>query len=57
MKAKRERSSILRRVMERLTRLLRPKSEPEDPHAYVIAPLRRPPRGRSGAALAELDEK
>ena len=57
MKAKGNQSSILRRILERLKRMLRPKREPEDPHAYVTAPLRRPPQGRSGAAVAELDEE
>ena len=57
MKPHRKQSSILRRILERLRRLVRPKGEPEDPYAYVTAPLRRPPHGRSGAAVAELDEK
>lgn len=57
MKNKRERPSVGERVMERLKRLFRPKGEPEDPHAYVSAPLRCPPRNRGGAAVAELDEK
>jgi len=43
--------------MERLKRLFRPKCEPDDPYAYVSAPLRCPPRNRGGAAVAELDEK
>ena len=39
-----------------IIRLLGRKPEPEDPYAYRMAPLRRPPRDRSGAAVAELDE-
>jgi hypothetical protein len=49
--------SYLRRLLARLKLLFRPKPEPEDPYAYVTAPLRRPPQGRSGAAVAELDEE
>jgi hypothetical protein len=51
-------SSLLRRLLERMARLLRrrPEPEPEDPFAYRTAPLRRPPLNRSGAAVAELDE-
>jgi hypothetical protein len=54
---KRSRSSYLQRLLDRLKRLLRRKPEPEDPYAYVTAPLRRPPHSRSGAAVAELDEE
>ena len=46
-------------ILERLRRLFRPKPEPEmpeDPHAYRMAPVRKGPRGRSGAAVAELDK-
>jgi len=50
-------SAFLRRFLERLQRLFRPKPEPEDPYAYRMAPVKRPPRGRSGAAVAELDEE
>jgi hypothetical protein len=48
-----------RALMDRLRRLLRrrPDPEPEDPYAYRTAPLRRPPHGRSGAAVAELDQE
>jgi len=52
-------SSLLRKLLNRLRRLVRPRPEPEpeDPYAYRTAPLRRPPRGRSGAFVAELDEE
>ena len=44
-------------ILERLRRLWRPKPElPEDPYAYRMARLRRGPKGRSGAAVVELDE-
>ncbi len=49
-------SSYLRRLLERLRQLFRRKPEPEDPYAYTMAPVRRPPRGRSGAAVAEIEE-
>jgi hypothetical protein len=29
----------------------------DDPHAYRTVPVRRPPRGRSGAAVVELDQE
>jgi hypothetical protein len=49
--------SYLRRLLAQIKLLFHRKAEPEDPHAYRTAPLRRPPRGRSGAAVAELDEE
>ena len=35
--------------------LREPTPPPGDPHAYVMAPLRRGPKGRSGAAVAEIE--
>ncbi len=49
--------SYLRRLLAQIRLLFRRKPEPEDPYAYRTAPLRRPPRGRSGAAVADLDEE
>ena len=49
--------SLLKRLLDRIARLVRRKPEPEDPHAYRTAPLRRPPLSRSGAAVAELDDE
>lgn len=46
----------MRNLLDALKRLFRRKPEPEDPYAYRMAPLRRPPNGRSGSAVAELDE-
>jgi hypothetical protein len=57
MKRGTESHSYLRRLLERLKGLFRRKPEPEDPYAYRMAPVQRPPRGRSGAAVAELDEE
>jgi hypothetical protein len=49
--------SYLRRLLAQIKLLFRRKPEPDDPHAYRTAPLGRPPHGRSGAAVAELDEE
>jgi hypothetical protein len=49
--------AYLRRLLVQIKNLFRPKAEPEDPYAYVTAPLRRPPQSRNGTALAELDEE
>jgi hypothetical protein len=57
MKKSTQSQSRLRRLFDRLKQLFRRKPEPEDPYAYRMAPVRRPPRGRSGAAVAELDEE
>ena len=58
MKKRDRSSSRLKRLIDRLKRLFRqkPDPEPQDPYAYSMAPLRRPPRGRSGAAVAEIEE-
>lgn len=52
-------SSYLQKLLDRLKRLFRrkPEAEPEDPYAYSMAPLRRPPHDRSGAAVAEIEEE
>ena len=46
------------RVRDYLRRLLgkKPPPAPEDPYAYRMAPLKRGPKGRSGAAVAELED-
>jgi hypothetical protein len=46
-------------VRHNLNRLLRrkPTPPPADPYASVTAPLRRGPKGRSGAAVAEIEEE
>jgi hypothetical protein len=45
-------------VLDFLKRLVGGKSSspPGDPYAYAMAPLPRGPRGRSGAALAEIED-
>ena len=52
-----DRRSRFRGVLDFLKRLLgRKPAAPGDPYAYVMAPVRRGPRGRSGAAVAEMEE-
>ena len=54
--AGRKRSS-LRVVVDFLKRLLgRRPAAPGDPYAYVMAPARRGPKGRSGAAVADIED-
>jgi hypothetical protein len=51
------RRSPLERIQDAIRRLLGKKPpQPGDPYAYVTAPLRRGPKGRSGAAVAEIDD-
>jgi len=53
-----ERRSGFRIVLDFLKRLLRRKpAAPGDPYAYAMAPVRRGPKGRSGAAVAEIEEE
>ena len=52
-----KRRSLLRSLMELLRGLRRPKPPmPEDPYAHKFAPLRRGPKDRSGAAVAEPED-
>ena len=52
-----ERQSRLRVVLDFLKRMIgRKPAQPGDPYAYVMAPVRRGPKGRSGAAVAEIEE-
>ena len=52
-----EKGSRLRIALDFLKRLLGKKpAPPGDPYAYVMAPVRRGPKGRSGAAVAEMEE-
>ena len=53
-----EKRSRLRVALDFLKRLLGKKpASPGDPYAYVMAPVRRGPKGRSGAAVAEIEEE
>jgi len=52
-----ERHSRFKVILDFLKRLLGKKpAPPGDPFAYVMAPLRRGPKGRSGAAVADIEE-
>ena len=51
-----KRPSRIKLLMDSIRRFLRRKPSPPlaDPYAYVVVPLRRGPKGRSGAAVAEI---
>ena len=55
--ARKERSRLTI-LLDALRRLLGKKPTPPegDPYAYTMAPLRRGPKGRSGAAVAEVED-
>jgi hypothetical protein len=47
----------MKKLEDALRRLLGKKpSPPPDPYAYSMAPLRRGPKGRSGAAVADIED-
>jgi hypothetical protein len=50
--------SRFRLVLDYLRRLMGKKQPPlpDDPYSYRMAPVRRGPRGRSGAAVAEPED-
>jgi hypothetical protein len=58
MRENRKDRTLWQALMDQLRRILRKKQTPPegDPYAYVGAPLRRGPKGRSGAAVAEMEE-
>lgn len=53
-----EKPSRFRVVLDFVKRLLgkKPTSPPGDPYAYAMAPVGRGPKGRSGAAVAEIED-
>jgi hypothetical protein len=52
-----EKRSKFKFMLDFLKRLLgRKPAAPGDPYAYVMAPVRRGPKGRSGAAVAEIED-
>jgi hypothetical protein len=52
-----EKRPRLRMALDFLKRLLGKKpASPGDPYAYMMAPVQRGPKGRSGAAVAEIEE-
>jgi hypothetical protein len=49
--------SRLQVIIDLVKRLFGKKpAAPGDPYAYVTAPVRRGPKGRSGAAVAEIED-
>jgi hypothetical protein len=58
MRHHRPQGSWVKRLQDSIRRLLgrEPLPPPTDPYAYTMAPLRRGPKGRSGAAVAEIEE-
>jgi hypothetical protein len=58
MRDERQRRSLVKRLEDALRRLLgkKPSPPPADPYAYSMAPLRRGPKGRSGAAVADIED-
>jgi len=58
MPTARERRHVLRMLLDALRRILRgkPAPPPVDPYACITVPLRRGPKGRSGAAVAEVED-
>lgn len=52
-----EKRSPMRNILDFLRRILGKRAAPPgDPYAYVMAPIGRGPKGRSGAAVAEFEE-
>jgi hypothetical protein len=53
-----EKRSRFRVLLDFVKRLLgkKPTAPPGDPYAYAMAPVRRGPKGRSGAAVAEIED-
>jgi hypothetical protein len=50
--------SLMKRFQDLARRILgrKPSPPPADPYAYRMAPVRRGPKGRSGAAVAEIED-
>jgi hypothetical protein len=53
-----EKRSRFRVLLDFVKRLLgkKPTAPPGDPYAYAMAPVRRGPKGRSGATVAEIED-
>jgi hypothetical protein len=55
--AEEQKRSRFRMVVDFVKRLLGKKpTQPGAPYAYVMAPVRRGPKGRSGAAVADIED-
>ena len=55
-----QKRSLMKKLQDSIRRLLGRKPSPPppggDPYAYRMEPVRRGPKGRSGAAVAEIEE-
>jgi hypothetical protein len=58
MRDDKQKRSLMKKLGDAIRRLLglKPSPPPADPYAYSMAPLRRGPKGRSGAAVAEIEQ-
>ncbi|MBZ5721629.1 MAG: hypothetical protein LAO03_14720 [Acidobacteriia bacterium] len=56
LKEAKTRRSLLQVMKDLLRRLRGPKAPPGDPYADRFVPVRRGPKGRSGAAVAEPED-
>ncbi len=58
MRDKSQKRSLKNKIEDLIRRLFRKRQTPPegDPYAYAMAPLRRGPTGRSGAAVAEIED-
>lgn len=57
MAAGQRKDSMMKKLANSIRRFLRGEQlPPGDPYAYVMAPTRRGPKGRSGAAVAEIED-
>jgi hypothetical protein len=58
MRQHEEKPRLWKKLADEIRRILRKKEKPPegDPYAYVGAPLRRGPKGRSGAAVADIED-
>jgi len=48
--------NFLRRLLAKKAFGKKPPPQPDDPYSYRMAPVRRGPKGRSGAAVAEIED-
>jgi len=58
MRADEQKRSLTKKILDSIRRIFRWREVPPegDPYAYVTAPLRHGPKGRSGAAVAEIED-
>ncbi len=58
MRDGKQKRSLIKKLGDAIRRLLgrEPSPPPVDPYAYSMAPLHRGPKGRSGAAVTEIED-